>query len=296
MVKDRLFNWSQQRLDQIRFMLSRKGEVSISELAREYNVSEMTIRRDLDLLESKGEAVRTHGGAMCGKQLTFQLTFLAEQNRNLEAKQWIAKKAVQYVRDGEVIILDTGTTTLEVARCLVDRRKVTVITLSLPVVSAVQFDPNIEVILLGGYLRGKSPDLHGPLTEQNLGMFKADVAFLGAGGIDADGSVYTDDLRVLSADRKMVEISKKVIVVADSGKFSAKTMCKVIGPESYHVLITDVNADAEIVEKIRERGVQVELVGRKKAKKEEAELRVELKRKIAEEKKDEPQRHKEEKI
>jgi len=157
-------------------------------------------------------------------------------------------------------VVDTGTTTLEAARQLAGQRRVKVITMSLPVVSALQYDSEIEIILLGGHLRDRSPDLHGPLTEQNLGMFQADVAFLGAGGIDAEGSIYTDDLRVLTLNRRMVQMSKKVIVLADSGKFGRQAMCKIIGPEEYQVLITDTGADAGMVESLRRRGVQVEVV------------------------------------
>jgi DeoR family transcriptional regulator, aga operon transcriptional repressor len=259
----RYADWRVQhnRLELIRRELKRRGEVNILDLAKSFKVSEMTVRRDLDLLAEYGEVAKTRGGAICARKLVCEFTFRTESNRNPDEKVMIARKAVQYVEHGQVIVLDTGTTTLEVAKQLTGKRKIKVITVSLPAVSVMQFDPNIELIVLGGYLRDRSPDLHGPLTEQNLGLFKADIAFLGAGAIDEDGSVYTDDLRVLNLDRKMIEISKKVIVVADHSKFKEKAMCKVMGPESYQVLITGGGADMETVGKLRERGITVEIMG-----------------------------------
>jgi DeoR/GlpR family transcriptional regulator of sugar metabolism len=259
-------DWRMQnfRLELLRRELKRDKEVNIRDLAKRYKVSDMTIRRDLELLADHGEVVRIRGGAMCARKLTCEFSFRAESSRNQEEKVQIAHRAVRYVEDGQVIVLDTGTTTLEVAKQLTGKRKVKVITMSLPAVSVMQFDPNIELIVLGGYLRDRSPDLHGPLTEQNLGLFKTDVAFIGAGAIDEEGGVYTDDLRVLNLDLKMVEISKKVIVVADSSKFQKKAMCKVMGPESYHVLITSVGGDAKVLGKLRERGITVEELGTEK--------------------------------
>ncbi len=251
-------NSQNQRLDVIRRTIARDGEVFIRKLAKQFKTSEMTVRRDLIFLESQGEVIRTHGGAASAKRFTFEFTFRSEQQKNLEQKQGIARKALEFIQDGQTIILDTGTTTLEIARQLPGQRSVKVLTVSLPVVSQLQFAQDIEVILLGGYLRDQSPDLHGPLTEQNLAMFKADVAFLGAGGIDDDGAVYTDDLRVLNLDRKMVEISSRVIVVTDSSKIRRNALCKVMGSGSYQVLLTDAAASPKFVKNLSRKGIQVE--------------------------------------
>jgi DeoR/GlpR family transcriptional regulator of sugar metabolism len=259
MAKDKMINSQNHRLETIRQEIAEKGEVFIHELAKKFKTSEMTVRRDLIFLESKGEVIRTHGGAASAKRFTFEFTFKSEYQKNLKEKQRIARKALDYIKDGQTIILDTGTTTLEIARLLPGQRSVKVITMSLPIVSQLQFAQDIEVILLGGYLRDQAPDLHGPLTEQNLAMFKADVAFLGAGGIDADGTVYTDDLRVLNLDLKMIEISSKVIVVADSSKFNHGALCRVMGSNAYQVLITNKEADLKFVKQLHKYGIEVEL-------------------------------------
>jgi len=248
-----------QRLDYIRRQLEQSQEVTIRDLALFFGVSEMTVRRDLDLLESQGDVIRVHGGAAPAKRVTFEFRFRAEQQRNMEQKQAIALKALQHIKKGQSVIFDTGTTTLEIARLLPGKRQVKVITTSLSIVSELQFAADIELILLGGFLRDGSPDLHGPLTEQNLDMFQADIAFVGGDAVDKDGGIYTNDLRILSLDRKMASITKHLIVVADSSKFSRQAMCKVFKPQDYQTLISDYSLDQKLVRDMEKKGINIEL-------------------------------------
>jgi DeoR/GlpR family transcriptional regulator of sugar metabolism len=249
-----------QRLDFIRKELLSKGEVFITELAGRFGVSEMTVRRDIDTLESQNEAIRTHGGAASAKRLTFEFTFRATQQTNLDAKRAIAAAALKHISDGQVVLLDTGTTTLELAKLISAKRKVTVITTSLAIVSELQFVNDVETILLGGFLRKGSPDLHGPLTEQNLAQFKCDIAFVGADSVDANGTTYTNDLRVLNLDRQMAQVASKVIVLADSSKFGKRGTCRVFGPKDYYALITDSELDNRTVKAITKAGIRCETV------------------------------------
>ncbi len=249
-----------RRLEVIRDELLKKDEVSIDQMARMLKVSAMTVRRDLENLEKQGEVLRTHGGAALAKRLTFEFSFRDRQNKGQEHKRLIAEQAVRYVEDGHVVILDTGTTTLAIARQLAGKRQVTLITTSLAIVSAVQFSPGIDVVLLGGFLRRGSPDLHGPLTEQNVEQFKADIAFMGADAIADNGNTYTDDLRVLNLDRKMAANAKKVIVVADSNKFGKSAMCRVFTPDDYNLLITDSHISKDIARKLSKKKINIQLV------------------------------------
>lgn len=249
-----------QRLDFIRSELMQNEEVSVEKLAAGFNVSEMTVRRDLEVLESKGEVIRTYGGAALAKRLTFEFAFRDKQNKNHRQKQKIAKKAAEFVSDGDVVILDTGTTTLEIAGEIAGRENITVITTSLAIVSALQFSSGIEVVLLGGLLRGGSPDMHGPLTERNMEQFSADVAFIGADAIDEDGNTYTDDLRIVNLDRMMAAKAKKVIVVADSQKFSSSAMCKVFQRGDYDMIVSDSGVDKKIVKQLTKSKVKIKLV------------------------------------
>ncbi len=248
-----------QRIEEIRGKLLDGEEVSIEKLARRFGVSGMTVRRDLEVLESQGDVIRTHGGATPAKRLTFEFSFRNKQNKNIEQKRRIARQAVKHVRDGRVIMLDTGTTTLQIAEELTGKENITIITTSLAIVSKVQFAPNVEVVLLGGFLRGGSPDLHGPLTEQNVELFRTDVAFMGADAVDSIGNTYTDDLRVANLDKKMAANAKKVIVVADSSKFGRTAMCKVFGCRDYDLVITDKKIDKEISKQLTRKKVKLEL-------------------------------------
>ncbi|MHC4394297.1 MAG: DeoR/GlpR family DNA-binding transcription regulator [Planctomycetota bacterium] len=248
-----------QRLEMIREQLLKADAVSIEKLARKFKVSGMTIRRDLDFLESRGDVIRTRGGAALAKRLTFEFAFRDKEKQNQQQKVSIARQAVKHVKDGQVIMLDTGTTTLQIARELVGRRKVKVITTSLAIVSQLQFAAGIEVVLLGGLLRGGSPDIHGPLTEQNVELFKTDIAFMGADAIDADGNTYTDDLRVVTLDQKMASNSKQVIVVADNQKFGHTTMCKVFEGRDYDLIISDSGIDKKTARRLAGNKIDVEL-------------------------------------
>jgi len=249
-----------QRLDYIRSELLNSGEVTIEKLSHKFCVSQMTARRDLELLESKGEVIRTHGGAALARRLIFEFAFRDKQSKNQQKKRSIAEKAAKYVKNGQVVILDTGTTTLQIARELIEKQKITIITTSLAIVSELQFASGIEVILLGGFLRGGSPDMHGPLTEQNIEQFSADIAFMGADAVDGKGNTYTGDLRIVTLDRKMATNAKKVIVVADSQKFSNNAMCRVFKPDDYDLIISDSGVDKRIIRKMAKLGINIELV------------------------------------
>jgi DeoR/GlpR family transcriptional regulator of sugar metabolism len=248
-----------QRLELMRQELLKADEVSIDALAGRFNVSGMTVRRDLGWLESRGDVIRTHGGAALAKRLTFEFSFREKQNRNSGAKAQIAERAAGHIGDGQVVILDTGTTTLEIARRVMGRRNVTVITTSLAIVSALQFAAGVRIVLLGGFLRGGSPDLHGPLTEQNVEMFRADVAFMGADAIDLEGNTYADDLQVVNLDRKMAANAARVIVVADSSKFGKTGMCKIFGPDTYDLIVSDSGVGKDVLKRLGKRGIQVDV-------------------------------------
>lgn len=248
-----------QRLEAIRQELLRADEVSIEALAARFGVSGMTVRRDLELLESRGDVIRTHGGAALARRLTFEFSFREKQDKNSRQKAQIARQAAGYVRDGQVIMLDTGTTTLEIARQLVGRHNVTVITTSLAIVSALQFAAGVRIVLLGGFLRGGSPDLHGPLTEQNVEMFRSAIAFMGADAIDLDGNTYADDLQLVNLDRKMAAHAAKVVVVADAGKFGSNGMCRVFGPEDYDFIISDSGIGKDVLTRFAKKDIRVEI-------------------------------------
>ncbi len=247
-----------ERLDLIRQELLNTGQVSTLELSQKFNVSKITIHRDFELLEAGHEIVRTHGGAALAKKLTFEFAFSDKQQLHQDKKKRIARHAAALVKEGDVVLLDTGTTTLEISRLLAGENHITVITTSLAIVSELQFSKNVEVILLGGYLRGNSPDIHGPLTEQNVEQFRADVAFMGADAIDENGNTYTDDLRVVNLDLKIASVSAKVYVVADSSKFDKSAMCIVLTPKDYDGIITDSSIPKSTCKMLHDKKIEIQ--------------------------------------
>ncbi len=228
-----------QRLEYIRRQLLTRHEVFAEALAEHFGVSHMTVHRDLEKLEKQNEIIRTYGGAAPAKKLTFEFSFQDKLNENKKKKESIAKKALRYIKPGQTIILDTGTTTLLIAEQLTDKKNLTVITTSLAIVSLLQFAEGIELILLGGYLRKGSPDLHGPMTEMNIDFLRADIAFMGADAIDDKGNIYTADMRVVNADKLMAQNAEKVAIIADSSKFGKQALCKVLQPREYDLILTD---------------------------------------------------------
>ncbi|WP_438479746.1 DeoR/GlpR family DNA-binding transcription regulator [Oleiharenicola lentus] len=209
---------SAARKNKIRERFSSHPGVSISELAREFDVSEMTIRRDLTSLEKETHIQRTHGGAVLTERMILEFDYRDRRELNREHKRAIAEEARKLVAPGDRLILDTGTTTLELATLLRDGVNLTVITPSLAVASELQHAPGVEVILLGGTIRRGSPDLTGPATEHCLELFSADIAFQGADGIGADGKIYNSDLRLARVDKLMRKVAKRSCILADHTK------------------------------------------------------------------------------
>jgi len=208
-------------------------------LCARFGVSGMTIRRDLRALAAAGRVVRTHGGATPADRVTFEFGFLERMRRNQAAKQAIAAVAAGQVRDGQSVLLDSGTTTLALAEQLRGKKGLTVVTTSLPIASALQFCQEVQVLLLGGFVRRDAPDLTGALTEANLESLRADVAFIGADGIDLRGNVYNASLNVGRMLSKMAAAADRVFVVADSTKIGKTALTRFGNLAAWAGLITD---------------------------------------------------------
>lgn len=240
--------------------LDSDGSVSISALASEFGVSEMTIRRDLDSLAENGRVRRTHGGAVLAERTVFEFDFGARRQANRAAKQAIAREAAKLVEDGQTIIIDTGTTTLALAHLLKDSKDVTVITPSLAVASELQFSEGVRTILMGGEVRRGSPDLTGIVSEIVIDMFAADIAFQGADGIGLDGALYNADTRVANVDIKICERAERTYVLADSSKIGRKALVCQGYVWEREGIITDSGIEGRQKEKFEELGANVVVV------------------------------------
>ena len=245
------------RQNQIIEKLSQQGVCSIEELVARFHVSGMTIRRDLEMLAEQGKVIRTHGGAARAERVNFEFEFLNRVQEHQAAKEAIARAAAAQIKDGESVLLDSGTTTLALAQQLLGRRGLTVITTSLPIAAQLQHDTEIEVLLLGGYIRASSPDLAGALTEANLETVQADVAFLGALGVDCDGAVYQGTPEVARLLAKMARAAARVFVVADGSKLGKTALCRSGRLQDWTALVTDAGADRGLLASLKKAGVRL---------------------------------------
>ena len=245
------------RQAQTRELLQKNQQVTIPELAAMFSVSEMTVRRDLDKLQGTGQIRRTHGGAMPAERMEFEFDFTSRRQSNRSAKQAIAREAFKLVRADQRLILDTGTTTLELALLLRDFENITVITPSLAVASVLQFASGVETVLLGGSIRRGSPDLTGVVTEAVLDMFAVDIAFQGADGIAEDGTCYNADMRIANVDRKIRQRAEHTYVLADSSKIGRTALATNGRLDEVEALIVDSGVDPDAVAAFQEMGATV---------------------------------------
>ncbi len=245
------------RRERILARMSAGRECQVGALAAELGVSEMTVRRDLDALAAEGKLVRTYGGAAPAAGVVFEFRFLERAGERREAKAAIAARAAALVPDGSTVLLDSGTTTLALARALRGRRGLTVITTSLPIASELQYCETVDVILLGGRLRRDAPDLSGALTLRALEGLHADVAFLGADAIDAQGVCYHADLEVAHLVAAMAGAADTVYVVADSSKIGRSATGRMGCLRDWAGLVTDGGLELAAMRRLKGAGVRV---------------------------------------
>ncbi len=220
-------------------IVNEKGQTSVSYISERYKVSEVSIRNDLKHLEKKGLLVRTRGGALKKQLSTFDYNLNQRLNTNLSEKQRIGLKATEFIQNGNTIVMDSGSTTIELAKNLKIFKGLKIITNSLPIADIVADFNDIEVVIIGGILRKEMRSLVGPVAESNLLNYNCDVAFIGADGICHDYGITTPVLYEAALSRTMIKIAKKIIVVSDSSKFGKRSFAKITDIASIDIIITD---------------------------------------------------------
>jgi DeoR family transcriptional regulator of aga operon len=241
-------------------LLREEGRVTVEELAVRFGTSQVTIRADLSTLESAGALTRTHGGALNLSDVDQPLDVKQLQHR--AEKLRIAEAAAALIKDGESLILDSGTTTAEIARRIrsLDLKSINVITNGLNIAAILSDVPAVRLIIPGGILRRESNSLTGPMAEAALDALQADRLYLGADGVDPRIGVMTPHLAEAELNAKMIKMARQVVVVADASKFARHNISLIARIEQLHMLITDRAAPPEAVEQLRARGVEVRLV------------------------------------
>lgn len=233
------------------------GGASIEGLAERFGVSGMTIRRDLQELADSGQVIRTHGGAAPAKRISFEFRFLERTRQQAHEKGQIAELAAQLVEPGQSVLLDSSTTTLAIARRLVEVPNVTVVTTSLPIASALFGRDDIEVIILGGSLRQNSPDLSGALTDNNLEQIHADVAFIGVDALDDRGALYNRSSDLGRMLKGMAAAADRVFAVADHTKVGRRELMRFGKLSDWDGLITDDAVPPAIKRRLERTGCRV---------------------------------------
>jgi len=250
----------EERRRRICELLREEGRVTVEALATRFGTSQVTIRADLSTLESTGALTRTHGGALSVPDTDQPLN--VKQLRHRAEKLRIAAAAAALIEDGETIVLDSGTTTAEIARRIrtLELESINVITNALNIAALLIDVPSVRLIVPGGFLRRESNSLAGPMAETALASLQANRLYLGADAVDPQLGVMTPHLAEAELNAKMIAISQQVVVVADSSKFMRRNISLIARVEQLHLLITDRAAPAEAVEQLRQRGVEVRLV------------------------------------
>jgi DeoR/GlpR family transcriptional regulator of sugar metabolism len=233
------FSPTPERQKQILSLLTKQGRLSVAEIVEQFSVSEATARRDLESLASEGKVQRVHGGAIAVEQAPPELPILERENEQAEEKVRIGRATAELIADKETIFLGSGTTVLEVAKNLRDRKNLTVITNSLPVLNTLAGIKEITVISLGGMLRDSELSFIGHITEQALAELRADKVIIGARAVSLEHGLTNDYLPETQTDRAILKVGREVILVADHSKIN-RVSTTFLAPLTYvHKLVTD---------------------------------------------------------
>lgn len=238
-------------------MLEKSEEVSIQEIVSRCGVSEITARRDLILLEEKGLIKRTHGGAILSGSLPDLFGFDSKSMKCSKEKKEICKLAASFIEENDTIYMDCGTTVFFLARYLTSFKNLRVITNSLPVVSELVPYVQIKVYLIGGELDNSRMALYGPMTENLLARYKADKAFIGAGGVSLKNGMSSSEEKEASITTKMAEAADKVFLLCDSSKIEKNSYFTYSSLSNIDLLITDAGILPEYLKLYKDNNINI---------------------------------------
>lgn len=247
----------EERRNRIVEILSRNNRASVAELSQRFRVGEATIRRDLQELESRGLVLRTHGGVLMMDTASREFPVKERETHNREKKERIAQFIAQFIKNGESIMIDGGTTTMQIARALRVKRQLVVITNCPAIGEQIVGNGDNQVILTGGELRDVTGVAVGPMAEYTIRQFRADRVILGMSSLIPEEGVFTVNASEAELKRVMMRCGKEVIVAMDSSKIGKVTLSFVSDFTLIGKLITDDGISAEDIQKIEKQGVEV---------------------------------------
>jgi len=241
-------------------MARRQEMVKVDELTDFFDVSEVTIRHDLGVLTKEGLLIRKHGGAIINSRTDLALAFEQRSKLNMEIKRAIGMKAAQFVNPGDAILIDAGTTNLELARNLPEISPLTVVTNALNVATQAGTLRDANVILLGGSLSRRTVSTIGANTVQELENIVVSKLFLGIHAVDTDAGLTEVSIEIAQTKRAMIKAAKQVILLADSSKWGKCALVKIMPLSAVHVVISDSNLPKKTRKAIKDHGIELFLV------------------------------------
>lgn len=251
------FTPTPERQKQILSLLTKQGRLSVTEIVEQFSISEATARRDLESLASQGKAQRVHGGVIAVEQAPPELPILQREGEQADEKSQIGRAAAELIRDGETVFLGSGTTVLETAKNLRERKNLTVITNSLPVLNALAGIKEITVVSLGGQLRESELSFIGHITEQALAEVRVDKVIMGARGLSLEHGLTNDYLQETLTDRAILKIGHEVILVADHSKVNRVSTALLAPLSSMNTFVTDSKADKKFIQALKKQNIKV---------------------------------------
>jgi DeoR family transcriptional regulator of aga operon len=250
---------AEQRRRKVLDLIEQKGQITVRDIVERFSVSSVTARGDLDVLGTTGTVVRTHGGAVRRLEANQDYPLRLKETLHHTEKVRIGRAAADRIRPNEVVILDSGTTTVEIARQLKTKglQSVTVITNALNIASELMDAIGISVIVVGGILRPVSGSFVGPQAESMLKELHADRLFLAVDGFDLEIGASTPDILEAQLNNLMMHVSKEINVVADFSKLGRRSISRIGSLDRVHRLITDSRAPGEFTAALRSRDIEV---------------------------------------
>ncbi|ANY16392.1 DeoR/GlpR family DNA-binding transcription regulator [Bordetella pseudohinzii] len=236
-----------------------QGSATIEELARAFDVTLQTVRRDVNLLADAGMLSRFHGGVRSEASTIENIAYRQRQGLHAEAKRRIAEAVARAVPDGCSLLINIGTTTEAIARALLKHRGLRVITNNLHVADILSDNPDCEVIVAGGVVRPRDRGITGEATIEFIRQFKVDIGLIGISGIEADGTLRDYDFREVRVARTIIEQSREVWLAADSSKFQRQAMVELAPISRITRFFTDTEPQAPLAQILRDAGVRCDV-------------------------------------
>ena len=260
----KIYDTAQGRRSAILQKLHEDATVTVSELKDMFGVSEVTIRKDLKILQDRKLLIRVHGGALLesntAKAEPDERHFSFKQMVNSREKQAIGKAAAEHIKNGDTILIDSGTTALEVVRNLQKFNDLTIITTSVNAMLEALKYKRFKVMLLGGLIRETSLSVVGPLADSNLKRFYCDKLFLGVDSFSVESGRSTPNVEEASTNQVMISRAAEVIAVFDSSKVNKRALAFIAPVDKIHTIITDNRFPSNVMGQLKSMNVQVETV------------------------------------